>query len=59
MAGDSPLLCNHTQNSASNLTQVGERDVYTKIKKSGLSTTLSDRAKPIPKIVTCAGEVFP
>lgn len=30
-----------------------------KIKKSGLSTALSDRAKPIPKIVARASEVFP
>lgn len=31
---------------------------HPKIKKSGLSTALSDRAKPIPKIVACASEVF-
>ena len=59
MAGDTTLLCNNTQNSASTLIQVGERDVYKKIKKSGLATALSNRAKPILKIVAPASEVFP
>ena len=36
-----------------------KRSYRTKIKKSGLATTLSDRAKPIPKIVAFALEVFP
>lgn len=31
---------------------------YMKIKKSGLATALLDRAKPIPKIVAYANEVF-